>query len=413
MGKNDATEKKTTMTAGGTADVLQVRTLGSFSLTYGGVEFAGGKQQGTQIALLLQLLLHHRENGVSRDLVKAVLFEDREIEDVSHALRSIVYNTKRKLKDAGMPDVNYIRQEKGIYFWTDEIPVREDAQAFEEAFNHAIAEPDMEKRMHLLHGACHMYSGAFLPGNGSVIWISQEAKRYREMFHDCMLHTVDILREQHRYKMMRDLSIFASNVDPFAEWEVLTIESLVALTRFEEARQFYEEALDKYVKEFGNRSSEYVREITRKLGAELVYENESIDVIQEKLKDDETERGHGYYCQYPVFQELYRTVERVMERAGEMIFLMLCTIVDSKGNPMREGPRLSELSERLAEAIVKSVRHSDTVTKYGQGQFLVLLFNTSYENCSIIQDRIDKNFLTDRQRTGVEYAVNSVIFKKS
>ena len=393
-------------------EILYVRMLGSFSLTYKGVEFAGGKQQGTQVALLLQLLLHNRPNGVSRNLLKSVLFEDRDIEDVSHALRSIIYNTKKKLKEAGLPPVNFIRQEKGIYYWTDEIPVREDAEVFERAFRGALEEPDPEKRMHLLHGACHLYSGPFLQGSGSVIWVSQEAKRYRELFHECVMQTAALLRTEHRFKMLLDLSKFATNVDPFDEWEVLTIEALVSLTRYEEARIFYEEALDKYIEEFGNRSTEYVREITRKLGAQLVYENESIEDIQNKLKDDHRERGHGFYCQYPVFQELYRTIERVMERAGEQIYLMLCTIVDSKGNPMRDGPRLNELSNRLADAIVMSVRHSDTVTKYGQGQFLVLLFNTTYENCSIVQKRIDSKFLSDRQRTGVQYDVNSVIFTK-
>ena len=106
---------------------------------------------------------------------------------------------------------------------------------------------------------------------------------------------------------------------------------------------------------------------------------------------------------------MYRTIERVMERAGEQIFLMLCTIVDSKGNPMREGPRLNELSNRLADAIITSVRHSDTVTPYGKGQFLVLLVNTSYENCSVVQRRIDNDFKSTRQRTGIDYEVKSVI----
>ena len=52
------------------------------------------------------------------------------------------------------------------------------------------------------------------------------------------------------------------------------------------------------------------------------------------------------------------------------------------------------------------------MTRYGKGQFLVLLFNTTRENCKIIEDRIDANFLVGKQRTGVEYSVNSVILSK-
>ncbi len=76
---------------------------------------------------------------------------------------------------------------------------------------------------------------------------------------------------------------------------------------------------------------------------------------------------------------------------------------------MEAGPKLDELSPRLQEAILTSIRHSDTVTKYGKGQYLVLLTNTSREDCEIVRRRIDKNFLTPNQRTGVDYQINTAI----
>ena len=79
---------------------------------------------------------------------------------------------------------------------------------------------------------------------------------------------------------------------------------------------------------------------------------------------------------------------------------------------MREGPKLNELSARLKIAAVSSVRHTDTVTKYGQGQYLILLINTTEENCHIIEKRINENFLTSRQRTGISYSVNGLIVQK-
>ncbi|MBQ8994764.1 MAG: hypothetical protein IJ091_03005 [Oscillospiraceae bacterium] len=170
--------------------------------------------------------------------------------------------------------------------------------------------------------------------------------------------------------------------------------------------------METYVAEYANRSAQAVRDVIHKLTAELDYRHETIDQIQGKLTNETKIGGRGYYVSYPVFVELYRNMERIMERSGEYIFLMLCTVVDSKGNPMREGPKLDELSARLEKAVIQSVRHSDTVTRYGKGQFLVLLFNTARENCKIIEDRFDSNFLVGRQRTGVEYAVNSVILSK-
>ena len=91
-------------------NILHVHMFGRFSMQYNGEELASGKQGESQFGLLMQMLLHHRENGVNRSMMKAVLFEDREIEDISHSIRNIIYNAKRKLKAAGLPDGTLIEQ---------------------------------------------------------------------------------------------------------------------------------------------------------------------------------------------------------------------------------------------------------------------------------------------------------------
>ena len=125
------------------------------------------------------------------------------------------------------------------------------------------------------------------------------------------------------------------------------------------------------------------------------------------MEENPDARG-GYTCSYPIFRGIYQLTERTMERGGQSVFLMLCTLVDSKGNPMRESTAMTELTERLKEAIFRSIRRSDVVCRYGKGQYLVLLANTTMENCKIVQKRINQNFLIGRQRTGVQYYVNSV-----
>ena len=76
---------------------------------------------------------------------------------------------------------------------------------------------------------------------------------------------------------------------------------------------------------------------------------------------------------------------------------------------MEEGPLLEELSERLEASVCDAIRHGDAVTKYGKGQYLILLVNTTRENCRVVQKRINYRFLVGRQRTGIKYYVNSVI----
>ena len=397
---------------GNEKNVIYVKTLGSYSVSYKGAEIAIGARDESQIGLLMLLMFHFGKDGASRSLIKNTLFEDRDIEDVSHAIRNVLYNMRKNLKAHGLPDASFVKQSKGIYYWTDEVEVVEDAREFERLVSEALLEEDLDKQAALLADAAGSYSGRFFAGRDNVPWIYQESERYRALFGQAVTILMDYYRQTHKFKDMYDLALYAVNVDPFAEWEVYVVEALTCLGRFAESERYYEETVSLYIREYGDRSNEHVRDFIRRLGENLFHDHETIDEIQSKLTNPDDLGGRGYYCSLPVFQELYRTIERTMHRSADKIFLMLCTIVDSKGNPMREGAKLNELSERLRVAAVGSVRHTDTVTKYGQGQYLILLINTTEENCHIIEKRINSNFLTSRQRTGVDYAVKGLIVQK-
>ena len=388
---------------------INVRTFGGFSIRYKGEELSFGNQSESQMVQLLQLLLHYRKQGLSRDLAKAALFGDRDVDDVSHSIRNIIYNLRKKLRALGLPESQYVVKKGGVYFWCDDIQVIEDAAEFEEAFNKALECGDDEQKTELLTDACYMYAGRFLAGNESSVWSAQEAERYREIFSDCVTELTDILREAHKYKQLLDVSTFASKVDPFSEWEILTLEALGRLGKFDRTESFYRKTVDMYVKEYGGRANSYVREFINRIGLKLVVGHETLEEIQKKIGNPDDYDRKGYYCSLPVFQEIYRMTERMMERSGEKIFLMLCTILDSKGNPMREGSRLEELSERLRNTIIESVRHTDTVTRYGKGQYLVLLINTTEEDCSVVSDRISSRFIREGQRTSLSYSVSNII----
>jgi len=389
-------------------DAIYVKTLGTYSVSYKGSEIAIGTRDESQIGLLMLLMFHFGKDGASRSLIRSTLFEDREIEDVSHAIRNVLYNMRKTLKAHGLPDAQFVKQSKGVYYWTDEVPVVDDSREFERLADEALTETDPKKYASALAKACHSYSGRFFAGRENIPWIYLEAERYRTLFHQITTALMDHYREANKYKDMYELALHAVRVDPFSEWEICAVEALTGLGRFSEAEKYYEETAELYLREYGDRSNEHVREFIRRLGEHLFHDHESIEEIQGKLTDLSNSDGHGYYCSLPVFQELYRSIERTMRRSADKIFLMLCTIVDSKGNPMREGPKLIELSERLRIAAVNSVRHTDTVTKYGQGQYLILLINTTAENCRVVQKRINDSFLTSRQRTGIDYSVKGI-----
>lgn len=390
-------------------NVLYVHTLGSFLMQWNGSRIVGGaKSSDSQSTYLLQILIHNRRNGVTRDRLESLLFEEREINDPHHALQSIIYNTKKKLEKTGLPKVNYIEQRGGVYFWTDQIETVEDAEQFEQTCAEARAADDRDEKLVLYMDACHMYSGDFLPMLPTAIWAVQEARRYKNLFCACVEEAAELLRRGQDYFQMEELGRYASRIDPLADWETVTMEALASMGRYEEARKLYDDTVQYYFNEEGLRPSRKLMEQFERLGVTMKHQHAALDTIQGELTGQDDAFPGGYLCTYPVFQGIYRMIERMLERGGQSVYLMLCTVVDGKGNPMKEGPMLEELSKRMGDAVRRSIRRSDAMTQYGRGQFLVLLVNTTRENCAVIQRRINQRFIVGRQRTGIQYYVNSV-----
>lgn len=391
-------------------NILRVQTFGEFSVTWNGKQVAGGSKAGeTQFASLLQMLLHAGERGIDRGLLEAVLFAGREIQDRGHAMRSIVYNARKRLRKVCLPELDYIRQESGSYYWTGEIRIAEDAAEMDRLLLEAGSEEDPERLLSLYLSACYCYTGEFLGTQARALWAEKEARRYRERFCFSVEQAVGLLREKKDYVQMEALGIHAARVHPLANWETVTMEALTASGKIWEARKFYDDTVSLYFREEGMRPSRRLKELLYSLGRQMEHPYAVFDEIQELLSEDREDRSGGYICTWPVFEGIYQMLVRLLERSGQSVYLMLCTLVDGKGNPVEDSSVQERLDGKLCEAIRYSVRRSDVVNCYGKGQYLVLLFNTTRESCRILQKRINSRFQSGRQRMGVQYHVKSLI----
>ncbi len=393
-------------------DILYVRMLGGFSVQWNGKLIVGGSRASdSQSAYLMQILIHNRETGVTRDRLEELLFEGRDMSNVHHALQSVIYNTKKKLESAGLPSGNYVEQRKGVFFWTDEIRVVEDASLFQQMYDEAEKSCDMDEKLALYLEAFYCYGGEFLPTQTAVIWAAQEARRLKGLFCECVEKAAQLLRDRHDFFQLEELGLRAAKIDPLSDWEVLTMEALAALGRYDEARKLYDDTVQYYFNEMGLRPTKKMLEQLETLGNKMEHQQAALDQIQSDLSGLSDISQGGYLCNYPVFIGIYRMVERLLERGGQSVFLMLCTVVDGKGNPIKDSPTIDELTKRMGDAVRCSIRRGDAMSQYGRGQYLVLLINTTRENCTIIQKRINARFNAGRSRTGIKYHVNSVFWE--
>ena len=80
---------------------------------YGNQPISFGKNTTTKAMKLLQILLYHGEQGISREKLLNALYVREELADASNNLRVTVHRLKKIIVDAGLPADEYIHIKKG------------------------------------------------------------------------------------------------------------------------------------------------------------------------------------------------------------------------------------------------------------------------------------------------------------
>lgn len=392
---------------------LKVRMLGGFSLSWEGRDLtAGSKSEDTQLARMLQILIHNRDKGVERSKLMQVLDEDSNAEDVHHLLRSVLYNLRKKIKEAGLPESIRIEFKNGRYYWTGDVDVEEDAECFEKLYVKAKKEEDPELREKYYTDACFLYKGEFLPYQTRLAWVSEEDRKYTQIFRECIEEAAECMRERRDFVSLEALGRHASKMSPYNEWEALTMEALVSLGRFHEAQTLYEETVELYQKEMGVKPSLNMIAKLEVFSARLEHRNASPETILNMLSEENIGRG-GFFCTYPIFQGIYRMMRRSMDRCGRYAFLMIVTLtnyntIEDTSEMSPDLDALSKLSERMKTVICNSIRRSDIVCRFAKDQFLLILMNRDIEGCWVVRDRINRNFRLGGYNISLEYDITPV-----
>lgn len=361
---------------------IKVQMFGNFRMDYNGAPFVAEKMhKESQFNRMMQALIHYSDCGIAKDKLEEIVIGERDIDAPHTALRVIVYKTKQKLAQLGLPGKNLVYLEGGIYYWTPDIEIEEDAAEFEKLYNEACAlekqmphEPESaetvcderikeieDNMLELYIKALYLYKGEFLAAYTGETWIAQEARRYHIMFEKIINEAAYILRKRKQFKGLEKLGVYAAKVDPFNEWEELIMEAMVETRRYDEAEELYTDVVDYYLRECGIYPSSRLLEILEKYSNQMNHAHEILENIQEGMNEqEETERG-GYFCSYPVFRGIYQASIRIMKRTRVPVYLMLCTLEDEEGRQVQSETKMNKYSRQLKKCVGESIRYAATL----------------------------------------------------
>ena len=83
---------------------IKVQMFGNFRMDYNGASFVAEKMhKESQFNRMMQALIHYSDCGIAKDKLEEIVIGERDIDAPHTALRVIVYKTKQKLAQLGLP----------------------------------------------------------------------------------------------------------------------------------------------------------------------------------------------------------------------------------------------------------------------------------------------------------------------
>lgn len=380
---------------------FEIRMLGTFSVNYAGREIVIDRNAVSKTTQLLQMLALHGQEGISKAGLIDALYGRETVENKNGSLNNTIFRLRRQLKAAGLPDSQYICIQNGMCTWDEAIPLWVDVCEFQNLAEKSQSKTGQEE-IRLCRKAVACYTGEFLPNMIGEGWVTVENVHCKELYTNCVRKLCEYYMKEEHYEETLRIATSASVIYPFEDWQLWQIDSLMAMSRYQEAMEVYEKATKLVLDELGLPPSPEMLRRFRIMGEHVSQTAEVTEDIRKRM-DEKVHIEGAYYCSFPGFIDIYHVFSRMMERNGATVYIMLCTL---KGISVKDGyieGKDREASELLAEAIRGSLRRGDFYTRYSYSQYLILFSDIRMENCKIVSDRIQKRF---EQKTAGEYRVD-------
>ena len=368
---------------------LRVYMLGGFEMYYNGALLQMKKKQTSKPVQLLQLLLYHKEDGISRHALLETLYGQETEIDAANSLNATVSQLRKLLRDTHLPDENYIRAKFDRYYFESSFPTWVDTE--EAAYLRQSADlMSGIDRVNTLYRLCDLYRGRFLPELDGESWVEIARAGYQRIYRDSLNEVCRALKERGAYNEILRLTGLAARIFPFDEWQVWQQECLLAQGRIREARELYRQVETLYLTELDAPPPERMRARFRKPEKESWRKSETAGEVRKWLGSAEE---NGPYCiPFPGFLDIYRVTARMCEATGTPFCLLLCTLSSADGRSNPEAKAFHGAMEQLEQAITRSLRAGDVFTRYSGSQFLVVLIGAQEENLDVISQRISQRF---------------------
>lgn len=390
-------------------NALHISMLGDFTVMMGGERVTIGKNAGAKFLRFLQLLFLSGSAGAAREEIVETVFTGDTLANISNSLNNLVYQTRKQLSASNLPVPLEIRKENERYYLDAPCPILLDAEEFrtaaeaaqESADQHA---PDAEIQ---LRAALTLYSGDLLPDADNVPCLTRARDSYRDLFIRCVESLAKLLGDEGQGDTLVSLYEAALRVtsDDGGELSASLIQSLIAIGDTRSALKHYNKAVHHFQSHGRGRIPDRLEACAAKLSetgelnGSIDLREELLDVVNTDAVENAEDTNGAFYCNYPSFIDTVKLYRRNLKRDERPVTLMLMTLADYEGKPIRMEKKREAFAGDLSAAIHESLRVGDIFTRHDETGFLVLLPAADEQNAIMISERIGRR-LKEKAGTG-------------
>lgn len=388
---------------------IYIRTLGGFSIRVGDKDITDNSNQSKKPWCLLEYMVVFRRRDLSPGELINIIWADDAGSNPGGALKTLMFRSRKLLEPLGLPTQKLLVQQKGSYTWTQEYSTVIDIDQFESICTKVLNSRDTEDEMlPLCLEGLELYKGDFLPKSEYESWVIPISTYYHTLFQRLVNRTVEILLQKENYAMITSICQKAVGIEPFdEEFHYNLVYSLYKDEHVVQAVEEYQRTMDLFYNEFSISPSDRFKNLYKVIRSREQGIGASLDVFQKNLREEAAEGA--FYCEYPVFCDVYQLERRTMKRTRSSIYLCLLTLCYQRDRGPASGAPKAAMEE-LKRIISNSLRCSDIYTRYSNSQYLILLPIDDQGDGKSVLKRIEIKFsqLYSSEAFSVEYKIQPV-----
>lgn len=397
---------------------IYVSLLGKFSIQLldGDNNSIGSSPTHLRQHGFLQYMCVFHDRPVSREeLIDAIWDADADTGDPANTLKTTLYRTRQLLEDIGIENAkDILTYRHGFYSWSPRAHITLDVEAFDQLYDRFYASPQLYQTLDLALEALALFKGEFLASVSGNLWALPMRTYYHSKYIKLARDAAGVLLEEGRLEEGIALCRSVTTVDPYDEsTQLLMMKLLHAAGLTQSAIRHYEEIRSLFMDQLGVTLSRELSDFYCKLTRADEPRELDLQVIRSRFLESTPVAG-AYFCEYSVFQSMYRIIARSAARTGQATHLAMIVLYGADGEALSV-KRCAGTMDSLHDAIAGALRTGDVFTRFSRDQYLIMFPSCSYENAAMALKRVTAVYqrTLSGMTTQVKYSILPVLPSKS